>query len=457
MVLPGDRGARRCRARVVGTRDVAELGVEVPCVPADAGRGEDRGGGENGGPAAVSVAQLPDRRRPACRCRERQQPDAELEIAVHHQPVQASDGEGDGAEGQRPWGVSRRTVSPGRRPGGAGTARGGRPREGRSQLIPFPKLDPSTESVGRRLGSPHGRPTFQNVVNGEPSTAASGETYDVIDPTTGEVYATAPMSVPRTSTAPTPPPPRRSSRGATPRPRSAPTRCSRSPTPSRRAPRRSTPVECRDTGKPLGLTMAEEMPYASDHFRFFAGAARVLEGRSAGEYMADHTSWVRREPIGVVGQVTPWNYPLLMMIWKIAPALAAGNTIVLKPSDTTPASSTLLAELVPGVPAAGRAQRRLRRPRHRPRAGGAPDPADGGDHRFGARRHGGRRLRRRRPQAGPPRARRQGAGDRLRRRRHREGRRGHRRCRALQRRPGLHRRHAGAGRARASTTSSSPR
>jgi betaine-aldehyde dehydrogenase len=80
----------------------------------------------------------------------------------------------------------------------------------------------------------------------------------------------------------------------------------------------------------------------------------VLEGRSAGEYLADHTSWVRREPVGVVGQVTPWNYPLLMMIWKIAPALAGGNTIVLKPSDTTPASSTLLAELAqehlpPGV------------------------------------------------------------------------------------------------------------
>ncbi len=104
-------------------------------------------------------------------------------------------------------------------------------------------------------------------------------------------------------------------------------------------------VECKDTGKPLGLTMSEEMPYASDHFRFFAGASRVLEGRSAGEYMDDHTSYVRREPIGVVGQVTPWNYPLLMMIWKVAPALAAGNTVVLKPSDTTPASTTLFAEL----------------------------------------------------------------------------------------------------------------
>src|SRR5215216_7563372 len=100
--------------------------------------------------------------------------------------------------------------------------------------------------------------------------------------------------------------------------------------------------------------MAEEIPPMVDQIRFFAGAARVLEGRSAGEYMEDHTSWIRREPVGVVGQVTPWNYPLLMMIWKIAPALAAGNTVVLKPSDTTPASSTLLAEicqefLPPGV------------------------------------------------------------------------------------------------------------
>ena len=104
-------------------------------------------------------------------------------------------------------------------------------------------------------------------------------------------------------------------------------------------------AESRDTGKPLGLTTSEELPPSIDQIRFFAGAARVLEGRSAGEYLKDHTSFVRREPIGVVGQVTPWNYPLMMMVWKIAPALAAGNTIVLKPSDTTPASSTLLAEL----------------------------------------------------------------------------------------------------------------
>ncbi|MGH8921339.1 MAG: aminobutyraldehyde dehydrogenase, partial [Actinomycetes bacterium] len=90
---------------------------------------------------------------------------------------------------------------------------------------------------------------------------------------------------------------------------------------------------------------SEEIPPALDQVRFFAGAARVLEGRSAGEYMKGHTSWIRREPIGVCAQVTPWNYPLMMAIWKIAPALAAGNTVVLKPSDTTPVTTVMLAEL----------------------------------------------------------------------------------------------------------------
>jgi betaine-aldehyde dehydrogenase len=113
-------------------------------------------------------------------------------------------------------------------------------------------------------------------------------------------------------------------------------------------------VESQNTGKPLQLTADEELPPAIDQIRFFAGAARVLEGRATGEYMKDHTSSIRREPIGVVGQVTPWNYPLMMMVWKIAPALAAGNTVVLKPSDTTPASTTLFAEMAqeflpPGV------------------------------------------------------------------------------------------------------------
>ncbi len=102
------------------------------------------------------------------------------------------------------------------------------------------------------------------------------------------------------------------------------------------------------------MTRTDEVPPMVDELRFFAGAARILEGRSAGEYLAGHTSMIRREPIGVCAQVTPWNYPMMMAIWKIAPALAAGNTIVLKPSDTTPVSTLLLAEvaaefLPPGV------------------------------------------------------------------------------------------------------------
>jgi betaine-aldehyde dehydrogenase len=104
-------------------------------------------------------------------------------------------------------------------------------------------------------------------------------------------------------------------------------------------------LEAENTGKPHALTASEEVPPMVDQLRFFAGAARVLEGKAAGEYMTGHTSWIRREPIGVVGQVTPWNYPMMMAMWKIAPALAAGNTIVLKPSDTTPETTLLLAEV----------------------------------------------------------------------------------------------------------------
>ena len=104
-------------------------------------------------------------------------------------------------------------------------------------------------------------------------------------------------------------------------------------------------LEAENTGKPHALTASEEIPPMVDQLRFFAGAARVLEGRAAGEYLAGHTSWVRREPIGVIGQVTPWNYPMMMAMWKIAPAIAAGNTVVLKPSDTTPETTLLLAEI----------------------------------------------------------------------------------------------------------------
>lgn len=104
-------------------------------------------------------------------------------------------------------------------------------------------------------------------------------------------------------------------------------------------------AQSRNTGQPRYLVASEEVAVGADQVRFFAGAARMLEGAASGEYMEGYNSVIRREPIGVVGQVTPWNYPLMMALWKIGPALAAGNTIVLKPSDTTPDSTLLLAEI----------------------------------------------------------------------------------------------------------------
>ncbi len=186
---------------------------------------------------------------------------------------------------------------------------------------------------------------FRNVINGDSVDAATGETYDVIDPTTGEVYAGAAKSGPvdvdrafRAADAAF------ETWGAT-TPKERQLALLNIAAKLEERSREFVDVESKDTGKPIGFTIDEELPPAVDQLRFFAGAARVLEGLSAGEYMTDYTSMIRREPIGVVGQVTPWNYPLMMMIWKIAPALAAGNTLVLKPSDTTPASSVLLAEL----------------------------------------------------------------------------------------------------------------
>ena len=105
-------------------------------------------------------------------------------------------------------------------------------------------------------------------------------------------------------------------------------------------------IESENTGKPLALTISEEIPPAVDQIRFFAGAARMLEGRASGEYLAGHTSSIRREPIGVCGGITPWNYPFMMAIWKWAPAIAAGNAIVLKPSENTPTSTLWMAELM---------------------------------------------------------------------------------------------------------------
>ncbi|TDO55020.1 betaine-aldehyde dehydrogenase [Kribbella sp. VKM Ac-2527] len=187
--------------------------------------------------------------------------------------------------------------------------------------------------------------TLTNVVDGKATGSLSGATYEVINPATGEAYAQAPMSGPEDV-----------DRAMTAAARAFESWRDTTPAERQRMLLKIadaletradgfTKVESENTGKPLGLTSTEELPPSVDQIRFFAGAARLLEGRSAGEYLAGHTSYVRREPIGVVGQVTPWNYPLMMAVWKIAPALAAGNTVVLKPSDTTPASTVLLAEL----------------------------------------------------------------------------------------------------------------
>jgi betaine-aldehyde dehydrogenase len=196
--------------------------------------------------------------------------------------------------------------------------------------------------------------TFRNFVQGRFVDAQDSRVLDVVDPVTGEVYATSPLSGPAdvdaaVSAAATA---FESWRDATPGERQLALLRVADAVEARADD--FVRVESADTGKPLALTAAEELPPAVDQIRFFAGAARVLEGRSAGEYLAGHTSFVRREPVGVCAQVTPWNYPLMMAIWKIAPAIAAGNTVVLKPSDTTPASALLLAEvaaefLPPGV------------------------------------------------------------------------------------------------------------
>ncbi len=196
--------------------------------------------------------------------------------------------------------------------------------------------------------------TLRNFVNGQQVDAADGRTSDVINPATGEAYATAPVSsaadvdaaMQAAATA------FESWRDTTPGERQLALLRIADSFESRADELIAAEVE--NTGKPTGLTRSEEMPPMIDQIRFFAGAARMLEGRSAAEYMAGHTSFIRREPIGVCAQVTPWNYPMMMAVWKWGPAIAAGNTVVLKPSDTTPASTLLMAELMaehlpPGV------------------------------------------------------------------------------------------------------------
>jgi betaine-aldehyde dehydrogenase len=195
---------------------------------------------------------------------------------------------------------------------------------------------------------------LRNFVNGRYTDPCEGAYSEVIDPSTGAAFAHAPVSsaadvdeaLRAAATA------FESWRDSTPAERSR--AMLRFADAVERRADEFVAAETRNTGKPVALAVTDELPPSVDQLRFFAGAARILEGRSAGEYLRDHTSMIRREPIGVCAQVTPWNYPLMMAIWKIAPALAAGNTVVLKPSDTTPVSSLLLAEVAaeffpPGV------------------------------------------------------------------------------------------------------------
>jgi betaine-aldehyde dehydrogenase len=195
---------------------------------------------------------------------------------------------------------------------------------------------------------------LNNFVNGQETDFAYDKRAEIIDPSTGEAYATAPVSGEAEVTAAfaAAADAFEGWRDATPSERSL--ALLRIADTIESKAEQLVAAESKNTGKPVALTLSEEIPPMVDQIRFFAGAARMLEGRSAGEYMSGFTSFIRREPVGVCAAVTPWNYPAMMAVWKWAPALAAGNTMVLKPSDTTPASTLLMAQLMsehlpPGV------------------------------------------------------------------------------------------------------------
>jgi betaine-aldehyde dehydrogenase len=189
---------------------------------------------------------------------------------------------------------------------------------------------------------------LRNFIDGEP-VASDGEAEPVLNPATGEELARAPRSTPedvdRAVQAA-----RRAFGGWS------------NTTPAQRSEAllaianvleehgdEIARLEALNAGKPIEAVRSDEIPVMADNLRFFAGAARVLEGRAAGEYMEGYTSYTRREAVGVIGQITPWNYPLMMAIWKLAPAIAAGNTVVLKPAETTPLTTLRLAELAADI------------------------------------------------------------------------------------------------------------
>jgi aminobutyraldehyde dehydrogenase len=188
----------------------------------------------------------------------------------------------------------------------------------------------------------------QNLIGGDWVDSASGETMEVVNPATGEVIAEVPAATAEDVD--------RAVQAA----KKALVEW-RETTPGERQEYllklaaaidehsdELAELESRNVGKPHSYAK-DEMPVCADNFRFFAGAARVLEGKAAGEYMQGYTSWLRREPIGVVGGIAPWNYPLMMAVWKMAPALAAGNVQVLKPSEQTPLTTLRFAQLAADI------------------------------------------------------------------------------------------------------------
>jgi betaine-aldehyde dehydrogenase len=186
--------------------------------------------------------------------------------------------------------------------------------------------------------------TLKNFIDGEYVDPADGQTEPILNPATGEAIAEAPLStaadVDRAVNA-------------------AKTAFDgwSTTTPGERAlamlkladaieehTDELAELEADNAGKPINAFRDDEIPFMVDNLRFFAGAARCLEGKSAGEYLSGYTSMIRREPVGVIGQIAPWNYPLMMAVWKIGPALAAGNTVVLKPAESTPLTTLKMAE-----------------------------------------------------------------------------------------------------------------
>jgi betaine-aldehyde dehydrogenase len=186
--------------------------------------------------------------------------------------------------------------------------------------------------------------TLKNFIDGEFVDPADGQTEPILNPATGEAIAEAPLSSPADVD--------RAVKAA----RAAWDGWATT-TPGERAlamlkladaieehADELSELESDNAGKPINAFRDDEIPFMVDNLRFFAGAARCLEGRAAGEYVGGYTSIIRREPVGVIGQISPWNYPLMMAVWKIGPALAAGNTVVLKPAETTPLTVLKLAE-----------------------------------------------------------------------------------------------------------------